>query len=89
MAISNETKSAISALEPATLEAHGVIQKAKTGYICPLCGNGEGKDGTGIDLHEVNGTYLGKCFKCGIDSVADAVRAYTKRQADDEQFHSC
>lgn len=39
--------------------------KKKNTYICPLCGNGTGKDGDGlsIDKHS-DGTHL-KCFKCG------------------------
>lgn len=65
MANIEEIKNSICTLTPEELEGRGVIRKAKTGYICPLCGNGEGKDGTGIDLREVNGAYLGKCFKCG------------------------
>ena len=37
--------------------------KAKHGgYICPNCGNGEGRDGTGITKDKKTGKY--KCFKC-------------------------
>ena len=40
-------------------------QKARNGgYVCPVCGNGLGKDGTGVKL--INGqTFRYKCFKCG------------------------
>lgn len=31
------------------------------GYICPHCGNGTGKDGTGVKIHKNNF----HCFKCG------------------------
>lgn len=65
MANLDEVKTLIHALTPDALESRGVLKKAKTGYICPLCGNGEGRDGTGIDFHDENGTNLGKCFKCG------------------------
>lgn len=61
----DEIKISIHALTPDALESRGVLTKAKKGYVCPLCGNGEGKDGTGIDFHEKNGAYVGKCFKCG------------------------
>jgi len=35
----------------------------KRGVICPLCHNGSGKDGTGIERIPNSNTY--KCFKCG------------------------
>ena len=36
----------------------------KHGWICPVCGNGEGKDGDGIVLNKKTaGSY--KCFRCG------------------------
>lgn len=36
----------------------------KSGYVCPLCQNGEGKDGTGIkEIPGKEGLY--KCHKCG------------------------
>jgi hypothetical protein len=39
------------------------FKKAKTGYVCPLCNNGAGKDGTGMKQYPENSnTY--KCFKC-------------------------
>ncbi|GMO68398.1 MAG: hypothetical protein Nk1A_7170 [Endomicrobiia bacterium] len=48
------------------IKAHPEIyfQKARrSGYVCPLCQNGEGKDGTGIE--EIKGREgLYKCFKC-------------------------
>ena len=42
-----------------------------------------------IDSAREQGRLLVDLNAFGIDSVADAVRAYTKRKADDEQFHSC
>lgn len=35
----------------------------RKGYVCPCCGNGTGKDGSGISKNK-NGKY--KCFKCGM-----------------------
>ncbi|GMO68196.1 MAG: hypothetical protein Nk1A_6850 [Endomicrobiia bacterium] len=38
-------------------------EAGRKGYVCPLCQNGEGKDGTGIE--EIKGREgLYKCFKC-------------------------
>lgn len=42
-------------------------EKAKTrGYICPLCGNGRGKDGDGVVEDESRRGHF-HCFKCGQD----------------------
>jgi len=62
-------------LQPAKKKVAG-----KTTYICPLCGNGTGKDGDGmsIDPHG-DGTQL-KCFKCGF--YGDIVDLY-------QQEHNC
>ena len=41
----------------------------KPSYICPACGNGGGKDGTGItEDRERPGHY--HCFVCGFDGDA-------------------
>lgn len=37
--------------------------KSRKGYICPLCGNGSGQNGTGLRSKD-NGKHF-KCFKCG------------------------
>ena len=49
-------------------------QKAKNGgYICPVCGNGGGKDGTGVKL--IKGQlFRYKCFKCG--TSGDVINFY-------------
>ena len=49
-------------------------QKAKNGgYVCPVCGNGSGKDGTGVDL--IKGQlFCYKCFKCG--TSGDVINFY-------------
>ena len=49
-------------------------QKAKNGgYICPVCGNGSGKDGTGVKL--IKGQrFRYKCFKCG--TSGDVINFY-------------
>jgi replicative DNA helicase len=53
----------------------------KPTYICPLCGNGSGKDGDGmsVDPHG-DGTQL-KCFKCGF--YGDIVDLYQQQNACD------
>lgn len=39
----------------------------KTGYICPVCGNGDGVNGDGIVLDRSDHTRTHyKCFKCGL-----------------------
>ncbi len=49
-------------------------QKAKNGgYICPVCGNGSGKDGTGVLLIKGQ-TFRYKCFKCG--TSGDVINFY-------------
>ena len=46
----------------------------KSGYVCPLCDNGTGKDGTG--MKEVKGRErLFKCFKCGFSGDVFAFMA--------------
>ena len=49
-------------------------QRARNGgYICPVCGNGSGKDGTGVEL--IRGqTFRYKCFKCG--TSGDVINFY-------------
>ena len=47
--ISAATLEVINRLSPDELEAHGIIQQAKvSGYVCPICGSGEGSHGTGM-----------------------------------------
>lgn len=36
-------------------------------YICPSCGNGEGKDGNGIKPRNSNGRVRWKCHRCSTD----------------------
>jgi len=43
------------------------------GYICPVCGNGSGKDGTGVRLIKGQ-TFRYKCFKCG--TSGDVINFY-------------
>ncbi len=49
--------------EPSFLQA-----ARKTGYVCPVCGNGTGEDGDGIarDPGSPPGEHYYKCFKCGL-----------------------
>lgn len=52
------------------------LQKAKKkGYICPLCGNGTGNDGTGITTKD-NIHY--SCFKCGEIKNSDIIEIIAK-----------
>ena len=46
-------KEEIKNLDPSILESAGIITRAKHGYICPFCGNGSGKDGTGLLLFQM------------------------------------
>lgn len=47
--ISAATLERINQLSPDELVAHGIIQPARvSGFICPICGSGEGSHGTGI-----------------------------------------
>ena len=47
--ISTATIETINRLSPDELEAHDIIQRARaSGYVCPLCGSGEGSHGTGM-----------------------------------------
>ena len=57
----------ILAISPTDAEAHGYLRLAKDGksYICPICGNGEGDDGTGVTFTFMGNTYWTHCFKCG------------------------
>ena len=50
------------------------MQKARNGgYIYPICGNGSGKDGTGVK--PIKGqTFRYKCFKCG--TSGDVINFY-------------
>lgn len=62
-------------LQPAKKRIHG-----KPTYVCPLCGNGTGKDGDGMSIDpKSDGTRL-KCFKCGF--YGDIVDLY-------QQEHNC
>ena len=49
-------------------------QKARNGgFVCPVCGNGSGKDGTGVRL--IKGQFFRyKCFKCG--TSGDVINFY-------------
>lgn len=62
------------------------LSKAKkTGYICPLCDNGAGKDGTGIIKPKNSNTW--KCFKCGVTGdVIDWWGHYTNIAPTEENF---
>lgn len=63
--ISQDVIDAINKISPETLMAHGALKQARIGYICPLCGNGAGKDGTGISPL-VDTSHVGwHCHKCG------------------------
>ena len=49
-------------------------QQAKDGgYVCPVCGNGSGRSGTGVKLIKGQ-TFRFKCFKCG--TSGDVINFY-------------
>ena len=49
---SKATLEAISRISPDILEEHGIIQPARvSGYVCPICGSGEGSHGTGMEYN--------------------------------------
>lgn len=53
----------------------------KSGYICPLCNNGSGSDGDGINVSPTgDGTQL-HCFKCGFHG--DIIDLYQKEHNTD------
>ena len=60
-------KDKIRALTPNQLASRGFLQASPDGnYICPMCGNGAGEDGTGVEFSPTDdGTFVSKCFKCG------------------------
>ena len=67
----------IREIDPNELERHGVIQPArklangKPTYICPICENGTGDDGTGITVKpHPDGVVNYHCFKCGKNFTA-------------------
>lgn len=65
--IPENVKQEILAINPEILQAHGVISLAgdKKSYVCTICGNGEGTDGTGITPNLIDGIWKWHCFKCG------------------------
>lgn len=61
---SDTTLAKLGKLSPDELVAHGVIQPARvSGYICPICGSGDGKNGTGMKHNEKIETHTSfTCF---------------------------
>ena len=66
--INAELKNHIKSQEPTFLE-----KARKKGYVCPVCGNGTGNNGTGLELDRADGEHY-KCFKCGL--YADVFELY-------------
>lgn len=50
--------------------------QGKPSYVCPLCDNGTGKDGTGITTVS-DGSPVLKCFRCGFGG--DIIKFYMKK----------
>ena len=68
----------IKNLSPTELEHQGIITSAKVAgtYICPVCGNGSGKDGDGLTVKEYSWGYNYHCFKEGKNYTAvDLIKA--------------
>lgn len=68
-----EAKNYIKGQEPSFLQKAKRIG-GKPSYICPKCGNGDGKEGTGITRDPGNGGQNYKCFKCGL--YADVIELW-------------
>ena len=64
--ISKSTIARLNNLSAEKLESHSIIEPAPHGgYICPECGNGSGRDGTGFDVNrKVEGWTSWHCHKC-------------------------
>lgn len=54
-------------------EIYFTQEAKKGGYICPVCGNGSGSDGTGVKLIKGQ-SFRYKCFKC--DTSGDVINFY-------------
>jgi len=65
------------------------LTKAKrTGYICPACGNGSGRDGDGITRQPNTHSY--KCFKCGFyGDIIDLFGLQNNITDEAEKFKKC
>lgn len=65
-----DAKIELQTKEPTFLETARAKVNGKTTYICPSCGNGGGKDGTGIVINEKSKAELPhyKCFNCGLNA---------------------
>ena len=57
-------------------------------YVCPECGNGSGKDGTGIILNKKSKAGNYKCFTCGMNKdIISLWKAHTGIQDDKTAFN--
>ena len=54
-------------------EIYFTKEAKKGGYVCPVCGNGSGSDGTGVKLIKGQ-SFRYKCFKC--DTSGDVINFY-------------
>ena len=54
-------------------EVYFTQEARKGGYICPVCENGSGSDGTGVKLIKGQ-SFRYKCFKCG--TSGDVINFY-------------
>lgn len=54
-------------------EIYFTQEAKKGGYVCPVCGNGSGEDGTGVNLIKGQ-SFRYKCFKC--DTSGDVINFY-------------
>lgn len=64
--ISKATIERINQLSPDELVAHGIIQHARvSGFVCPICGSGEGSHGTGIEHNKKIETHTSFTCRAG------------------------
>jgi replicative DNA helicase len=87
-----EAKNILFTKEPSFLEVARQTIAGKPSYVCPVCGNGSGKDGSGIAF--VPGTEehpRWKCFKCADGRAEDIIglwKLHTQQEDNAAAFSS-
>ncbi len=79
----------LKALSPQQLLAHGFLSSSPDDlFICPICSNGNGEDGTGISFVEQAGINKGFCHKCGtnFDNIKIFAAVYGLNWRDKRDF---
>ena len=90
MFIPSNVVDAIKTTSPEILEAHGIIKAApkksgdKATYVCPACGNGSGRDGTGFVFTLKGSIWVHNCPRCGRYS-GDNINLFADKYGLDER----